>query len=107
MKKENIKTLEDAQAYITQVEGERDAALSAQKQAEEIANDAIEKASVAIGAAPKDFTTVVKNIGKVEVHFGADGVSKDELLDNHEKITELLKKGSHAVTLLEANKKGK
>jgi len=107
MTKEEIKTLDDALAYIKQVEGERDAALLAKSQAEEVANDAIEKANLAIGSAPKDYTTVVKGLGKVEVHFGADGVSKDELLNNPAKITELHKKGSHAVSLLEPEKKGK
>jgi hypothetical protein len=101
MERKDIKTLDDALKFIDQVIAERDEAVQRQQDAEAVADDAIAKASAAIAAAPKDYTTKIIGTGKVKVFFGVDGLTKDQLLDNSDKIVELIKKGSHAVQVVE------
>ncbi|MES2810024.1 MAG: hypothetical protein V4619_15440 [Bacteroidota bacterium] len=52
----------------------------------------------------KDYSTKVKGLGKVLVNFGVDGISKDDLLNDADKIKALHKIGSGAVTLVEPEK---
>jgi peptidoglycan hydrolase CwlO-like protein len=75
---------------------------SALADAETAADEAIAQANEALANAPKSYTTTVAGVGKVQVNFGVDKLSKDQLLESPDKIAALVKKGSHAVTVLTA-----
>lgn len=97
----------EAVAYINQIEpalekeiAEHNVTKAALADAESVASDAIAKAEEVMKDAPKSFTSVIAGIGKIRVNFGVDGLSKEALLNDVDKIAALVKKGSHAITVL-------
>lgn len=99
---EDFKSPQEAVDFINGLIDELAAAKTAQADAELVAEKALAAADEAFAGAPKQYNATVAGVGKVKVNFGVDGKSKDEVLTDHELIANLVKKGSHAVTVLEA-----
>ena len=104
-----FKDLDEAQAAYDSLETKynnsqnaRKIAEQGQKDAEEIANDAMAKVGKYEKLLPKKITA---KVGKqeVEILFGLDGLSKEDLTkpEHSKKVAELLKNGSSAVKLVE------
>jgi len=102
-----FKTIEEAEAAYTglksklaESEKAKVAAEKGQKEAEDIAKDALGKLKVVEDSIPKKLTAKVD--GKTfEVIFGVDGLTKEELAKDKEKLAVLVKSGSSAIKLLE------
>jgi hypothetical protein len=95
-----IKTLEEALKVIEALEAEKKDLIAKVKQAEDIANDAVNKVNEQSSAVPGQLVVSVDK-KKYIVRFGVDGLKKAELAENPAKLKELIKKGSGAVVLKE------
>lgn len=102
-----FKTLEEAEAFITELSKECSelktklvAAEQAQAAAEEIASDAVKQANETLKIVPQElYVTVSKK--KYKILFGVDGLTKEELKADTKKCELLIKRGSGAFELQE------
>jgi hypothetical protein len=101
-----FETLEDAVKHIgtlevkvTKTEAALATAQKGQADAQAIAKDALSKLQAAEDALPKKLTAKVD--GKTyEILFGVDGVKKEDLAKDKDKLAVLVKNGSSAIKLL-------
>ncbi|KAA8483753.1 hypothetical protein BDE36_1783 [Arcticibacter tournemirensis] len=100
MKKEEIKSLEEAFEFIAGQEATIETLTAEKKCAEDIAKDAVDQLNEAINAGPKQYVVVVDK-KKVKVNFGVEGLNKEQLSKDKKLISALIKKGSSAVTVME------
>ncbi len=114
MAKKEFKTLEEAMAHIakqdealTKLAGEkseaikaRDAANKERDEAKKIALEAVAQVNESEAALPKKVTVMIDK-KKVHIRFGVDGLTKEELAKDKDKVAKLLAGGSSAVKVLE------
>jgi hypothetical protein len=101
-----FETLEAAEKHIGTLEGKLTAAekateiaLKDKENAEAIATDALNKLKIIEDSLPKKITAKVD--GKTcEIVFGVDGLSKEELAKDKEKLAMLAKSGSSAIRFI-------
>lgn len=102
-----FKSIEEAVKHITGLDTQlaaskkaTDAALKGKNDAEAIANDALAKLQKVEDLLPKKITGKV-GTKNYEVIFGVDGLTKEELAKDKEKLALLAKSGSSAIKIIE------